>query len=313
MAKNYYYNGTGSGIKRGSSGQTVKDWQSYLAEQGYYQGTIDGDFGSVTDAATKAYQRDKGLAESGIVDNDTYSAAGFIDQDILSGPNWGNQGAYDQAISDYVNRDAFSFDVNADALYKQYKDIYTDQSRLATEDAIGQASAMTGGYGNTYAATVGAQVGQQYAKGLADTVPELYQLALDKYTADGDKMLNDISVLTQDYNKYMADWKNDYAMESSKIQPETADTPETDPWEDSPWENYDEEKHARYAAANGDNIGKEVWREISSGLETGELDGSSAISAVKEMLYNSQITPDEYRQLIALIKLVEYTGKGVKL
>jgi peptidoglycan hydrolase-like protein with peptidoglycan-binding domain len=307
MAKNYYYNGTGSGIRRGSSGQTVKDWQTYLAEQGYYQGPINGDFGSVTDEATKAYQRDKGLAESGLVDKDTYSAAGFIDQDILNGPNWGNQGAYDQVISNYVNRDAFSFDVNADALYNQYKDIYNYQSRLATQDAIGQASAMTGGYGNTYAATVGAQVGQQYAKALSDTVPELYQLALDKYTADGEKMLNDIDVLTQDYAKYMTDWQTDYAIESSKIQPEIVETPEPDPWEDAPWENYDEEKHVRYVEANGDNIFEEILGEISDGLETGELDVSSATSAVKEMLYNSQISPSQYRQLIDYIKDGERT------
>ena len=75
----------------------------------------------------------------------------------------------------------FSYDVNSDALYQQYADQYMRQGKLAMQDAMGQAAALTGGYGNSYAATVGNQAYQSYLQQLNDKVPELYQLALDRY------------------------------------------------------------------------------------------------------------------------------------
>ena len=50
-----------------------------------------------------------------------------------------------------VNREKFSYDLNSDMLYQQYKDQYTLQGKLAMMDTMGQAAAMTGGYGNSYA------------------------------------------------------------------------------------------------------------------------------------------------------------------
>ena len=48
----------------------------------------------------------------------------------------GYQSAWQEQLTDTVgrilNREKFSYDVNADALYKQYKDRYTQQGRQAT-------------------------------------------------------------------------------------------------------------------------------------------------------------------------------------
>lgn len=91
------------------------------------------------------------------------------------------------------NREKFSYDVNGDALYQQYKDQYVNQGKMAMMDTMGQAAAMTGGYGNSYAQSVGQQAYQGYLQQLTDKIPELYSLALDKYNSEGDELYNRLS------------------------------------------------------------------------------------------------------------------------
>lgn len=94
------------------------------------------------------------------------------------------------ALDALKNREKFSYDVNGDALYQQYKDSYINQGKQAMMDVMGKASAMTGGYGNSYAQTVGQQTYQGYLQGLNDKAPELYQLALDRYNTEGQDLIN---------------------------------------------------------------------------------------------------------------------------
>lgn len=84
---------------------------------------------------------------------------------------------------------------------------------------MGQAAALTGGYGNSYAQTVGQQTYQGYLQGLNDKVPELYQLALGKYQMEGDELMNKYGLLAdqeqRDYGRYrdtVADFQNDLNM-----------------------------------------------------------------------------------------------------
>ena len=120
------------------------------------------------------------------------------------------------AIDKIANREKFSYDLNGDALYQQYKDQYINQGRLAMQDTIGQASAMTGGYGNSYAATAGNQAYQSYLQKLNDVVPELYQMAYDKYNQEGEDLYNQASLYNTMYNteygQYrdaVSDWQNE--------------------------------------------------------------------------------------------------------
>lgn len=99
-----------------------------------------------------------------------------------------------------LNREKFSYDVNGDALYKQYKDRYTQQGKQAMMDTMGQAQAMTGGYGNSYAQSVGQQTYQGYMQGLTDKIPTLYQIALDKYTNEGNQMRDNLNLMQQQEN-----------------------------------------------------------------------------------------------------------------
>lgn len=112
------------------------------------------------------------------------------------------QGLYDQI----ANRKDFTYDVNADAMYQQLKDQYVQGGRMAMMDTMGQAQAMTGGYGNSYAQGVGQQAYQGYLQGLNDQVPNLYQMALNRYIQQGDQLTDQYSMLTsqeaQDYSRW---------------------------------------------------------------------------------------------------------------
>ena len=126
------------------------------------------------------------------------------------------QAQLDDTIKKILNREKFSYDLNGDALYQQYKDKYTQQAKMAMGDAIGQASAMTGGYGNSYAQSVGQQQYQAQMENLNDIVPELYQMALDKYNQEGQDLYNQYGMLgaqeEQDYGRYR-DSVSDYLTE----------------------------------------------------------------------------------------------------
>ena len=94
--------------------------------------------------------------------------------------NYTHQQNLDDIMNKILNREDFSYDLNGDALYQQYKDKYIKQGKMAMQDTMGQAAAMTGGYGNSYAATAGNQAYQASLENLNDIVPELYQMAHDR-------------------------------------------------------------------------------------------------------------------------------------
>lgn len=119
-------------------------------------------------------------------------------------------GTFDQQVQDLydqiVNQKDFTYDLNGDALWQQYKDQYTTQGKLAMMDTMGQAAALTGGYGSSYAQSAGQQAYQGYLQQLNEVVPELYQLALDRYNNEQAMLKDKFSVAAQmqadEYEKY---------------------------------------------------------------------------------------------------------------
>ena len=109
-------------------------------------------------------------------------------------------------IDKILNREQFSYDYNEDALYKQYAEQYARGGKLAMQDTMGQAAAMTGGYGSSYASTAGNQAYQEYMSQLNEVIPELYGMALNRYQMEGQEMYNQYGLLSdqeqQDYGRY---------------------------------------------------------------------------------------------------------------
>lgn len=141
------------------------------------------------------------------------------------------QAQLDDIYNKIMNREDFTYDMNSDVLYNQYKDQYQALGQTAMADTMAQASALTGGYGNSYASTVGNQAYQAYLSQLNDKVPELYQLAQNNYnmqtqnlydqyaltqsadqTAYG-RYLDEYNKLVGDRDYYTGDYYNQYNMD----------------------------------------------------------------------------------------------------
>lgn len=127
----------------------------------------------------------------------------------------------DRLLKELQNRKEFSYDPEADALYRQYRDQYTRQGKLAMMDTVGQAAALSGGYDNSYAQTVGQQTYQSYLQQLGDRLPELYTAALDHYDRQGEALYDQFSMVgdreAMDYGKYR-DQVEDYQKELQRLQ-----------------------------------------------------------------------------------------------
>ena len=150
--------------------------------------------------------------ESGSVTDSRNAWETYRDDPNNKPGEWDADGTYTNAVKgtyDAVfNRPQFTYDVNGDALYQQYKDKYINQGRLAMVDTIGQASAMTGGYGSSYATTAGSQAYQSHLQNLNDIVPQLYEMAYNKYTQEGQDLMNQYSLASDMYNRGYGEWRD---------------------------------------------------------------------------------------------------------
>lgn len=147
---------------------------------------------------------------------------------------------YDATIQDLlgqiVNREAFSYDPDTDPLYGQYRKQYTREGQRATADALGTAAAASGGIASSYANTAAAQAGNYYAAQMTDKIPELYQLAYNKYLSDYNMKLSDLGAVQgaeqSDYDKFLNElqqyntnrtfdyntWLDEYNMINNNLQ-----------------------------------------------------------------------------------------------
>jgi hypothetical protein len=172
-------------------------------------------------------QQHLGALNSGYTPSQSVTAAQQYLNNVVSGKP-GNyqsqyQGQLESLYNQVMNRDPFRFNLNGDALYNQYRDQYTQLGQQAMMDTMGQAAALTGGYGNSYAQTAGQQAYQNYLTQLNNIAPELYQMAWDRYNQEGDA-LRDKLTLTQGledsaYGRYrdtVSDWNTERSYASDE-------------------------------------------------------------------------------------------------
>lgn len=118
-------------------------------------------------------------------------------------PTW-NGGSYknqlDSAFKAIAERKPFNYNLSDDPLYRQHKDKYLSLGKLAMEDTVGRAASLTGGYGNSYAVTAGNQAYNQYLTELSDIIPELYEIAYERYSAEGDDLERIYDMISDRYD-----------------------------------------------------------------------------------------------------------------
>lgn len=101
----------------------------------------------------------------------------------------------DALMEKYMNREKFSYDASTDPLFQQMLASSMNSGKMAMEDTIGQASALTGGYGSSYATRAGNSAYNQFVTDAYNNLPDYYNLALQTYDMEGDNMLSQLGVL----------------------------------------------------------------------------------------------------------------------
>lgn len=171
--------------------------------------------GDIQSDKTKGYESSyNGLISQGMTPGEKtngYDAALKAHGNSYADPNgYGKkQTDYMTAYENHINK-PFRYDLNGDALYQQYKDQFMRQGRLAMQDTMGQAAALTGGYGNSYAQTAGNQAYQSYLMQLNDVIPQLEQMAYERYNQKGQNYANLSAMYGSMNDAERAAWESQY-------------------------------------------------------------------------------------------------------
>lgn len=229
-------------LRKGAAGNDVKALQNALSKQGYQAGS-SGVYDDQTLEAVKRYQQKTGQTVSGNADDATLRSlygtpsakyeSGYIPGAHVNSAEQYLKTLQSQKPGDYsgkytrqaeallgqiISRKPFSYDANSDPLYQIYRDRYIMGGQRAMENAMGQAAQLTGGYGNTYAQTVGQQQYQQYMEGLNDKVPELAQQAHARYQGEGDRLRQSYQLLQSADDAAYGRWADGYNRWSNETQ-----------------------------------------------------------------------------------------------
>lgn len=135
--------------------------------------------------------------------------------------------SYDEQITELYNRivsrEPFKYDPMSDSLYGQYREQYAQMGRMAMRDSMGKATALTGGYGSSYAQKVGQQEYDEYLQKLGEVMPELYAAAYQRYKDQGEALESQYQRLKKlerdEYDRYrdqVEDAKYQQGMEADR-------------------------------------------------------------------------------------------------
>lgn len=200
------------------------------------------------------------------------------------------QRANDQATAIYdkiMNRGEFSYDVNKDKLYQQYRDLYAQMGRSAMEDTMGQAAALTGGYGSTYSQNAGQQAYNAYLQKLNEVVPELYNAAYNRYNQEGQNLMN---LYTMARSNADSAYERDYNQWYNRLQLERGD-------EDTTYNRQQAEENRRLTQEETDYERKQnAWSRLSSLITTTGYQPSNEELAAAGMSANEAAYLRQYYQ-----------------
>ena len=126
------------------------------------------------------------------------------------------QDALDDILKQIQSPNEFKYTFDGDEMFKQYADLYTQKGKQASMDAMGQAAALTGGYGNSFAQQAGQQGYQQYLLDLYAMGPQLRDQAYREWQGNNAERYNQLGALQNqdqiDYGRYrdtVGDWERD--------------------------------------------------------------------------------------------------------
>lgn len=125
---------------------------------------------------------------------------------------------YGDQIADLIgqisNRDPFAWDPNTDTLFQQALSSAMYNGRQAMQDTMGQAAALTGGYGSTYATNAANGAYNQYIQAAYDNLPDYWNMAFTEWQEEGNQMRENLNMLQDADNTYYDRLANSYGAQS---------------------------------------------------------------------------------------------------
>lgn len=126
------------------------------------------------------------------------------------------------------NRAPFTYSPDSDVSYQAYAEKYRNAGQKARDDTLGSMAAMTGGIPSSYAMTAAQQAQNNYNAALSDVLPQLEQLAYNKYLNEGSEMRSDLQTLMQmddlayqkhldSYNNALNSWQLNYGVDRDRV------------------------------------------------------------------------------------------------
>lgn len=149
--------------------------------------------------------------------SDAYQEAMKYTNSLLEQLSTGRTSYTDQ-INDMMgqiqNRDKFAYDVDADPLFQQALASAMGSGKTAMQDTMGQAAALTGGYGSSYGTTAANQAYNSFIQDAYNNLPQYYQLALEAYEMEGQEMYDQLAMLNsadaQEYERMYNSWNANF-------------------------------------------------------------------------------------------------------
>lgn len=108
------------------------------------------------------------------------------------------------------NSREFDYNPAADDAYRDYARMMAESGQKAMTDTMGKAAAMTGGYGNSYAATAGQQVYNDYMAQAAAAQTDFEDRAYARFANENARLMDKIGMLENQETKDKAAWEEDY-------------------------------------------------------------------------------------------------------
>lgn len=189
--------------------------------------------------------------------NETFSADPYVSE---------YKDRADQARENVIN---FQYDPLKDASYQSLAKVYGQRGNLAAKNSLGDAAALNGGYGSSFAVSAAQQARNQYNQELASMVPQLAQAAYGRAT-DAYNMLNQAE--QNEYGRYrdsIGDQWNQFLQRYNQFRDSVGD----DQWAYTTKLNEAQNAWQNYLASREFNLGLKQYNDAQAEKKKGSSGG----------------------------------------
>lgn len=224
-------------INEADSQVKVRDWlMNQGADYGIDNSMIgwNSNTGSVTLGGDDFLKPDKIENGSSWADNnalrsafDTYTKQRGIqsNKEKYNVSNFGYDNPYsakiDELLKSVLNPSNFNYNAESDPSFQAYKQQYAKAGDNALANTMSEASAMTGGRLNTWAVSAGNQAKANFDQRLMDVIPQLEQMAYQRYQTDLANKRGNLNTLldidNRDFQRAISNRDFNYGMDRDKL------------------------------------------------------------------------------------------------